>query len=642
MIFTDLSGQNLFTVMPEDKNVLPIKAVGWAKKFRENSLNKNTYLINLKSIKNIQKEGKFNFKLPEDNTVYTASFQDVQYTDDDNYYWSGLVYNSKKEYNGELHVFKQKGIVYAQINVTDRHFIIEDVSDEEGRTNGNNIYYLIEKDAIALNQYKCGVISDDSKREHSSEISDDLVTKAVETRAGPPCPAVVRIMVVYTLAAANAVPNINTYINDKMIELQSIVTASRTSTSFPQYKKYMFDVQLSHVALTSINDNGASGEHLLIQLGANAAIDQLRTQTKSDLVVLISNSSYMTSTGNYGVARAPFGDGTYIKSNGFAVVHVHHTGRYTFAHEVGHMFGCYHSNDDPTTSDTERRWWAKGKVLDAINKRTIMAELPDHLVTTSPRIPFFSNPFKQIPQEYYPSNYNYQPGEDLWLGTHRRRQNSIHMDSTAVRFISQYETGSDPFTVFINGPSDIYSPSNFTWCPVFACGIIPNQSYAYQWSWSPDGFNYFIMGNSECINSNVAYFGVSGSPATIKLKVKVTGFGGVYSEKIIDVRIHNNIQPRPVSNDTQNLKLKESIEINIFPNPTANRTTIDIKLSEENLVSVDILDDFGNVERSLLSKTKMISGRHALTSDTSDLKPGIKYLRVIEGRTVSTKPFYIK
>ena len=642
----DVKSQMLFTVEPEVLTQLPEKALKWRKVFKENIHNKEIYLINLKRIKDIQQKGKFNFKIPDDNTVFTAQFNNVKYTDDNNNFWTGNVYGDRDKYEGHLQLTTSNGKVYGEITISKGSYQIMDVSDTES-PNGKNLYYLIKKDDVLLNKYKCGVgheeINAVSAPEH--DLSNLKTALQVEQRTVT-CMKKVRIMVLYTPQAAAADPNIQTTIDGYIQEFNSIVEQSRTGP-----KK--FEVELAHKQqwwAKNITENSVgTGETFIEIMRTNATVVNLKSQYKADLVVLISNSSSMVAGGNYGHGIAPWktlgvngypsgpnDEHTFFQSSsGYASVHVNTSNRYTFAHEVGHNFGCNHDlfnfpgNGDENHYST-RRFWARGKVLSNINKRTIMAELPIELANMPDRIPYFSNPNKTFISDN---------GVSQNLGEPKSRQNMIHMDSTAVIYISQYEQGGETESIGISGPGDIYGAGQHTWCPTFSCGFATNYNYSYQWYWSQDGYNYTWLSNTECLIRTASSFGVYGNPATITLKLVVSGYTGVYSDTI-PVRIYSNIQPKPMTDNKMDNMLS-NIKIALYPNPSDDVIHIELSSDHQMKAKVDILDAFGRVEQNLGSDQTFEAGTHTLSYDIRSLSAGLKFLKVSDGKATTSKAFYI-
>jgi hypothetical protein len=131
--------------------------------------------------------------------------------------------------------------------------------------------------------------------------------------------------------------------------------------------------------------NLSSGSGLLNNIPA------IRNQYSADVVVMVRSASTGTSQGLFGVAFGiPTGASAINPDNGFALISTEFMigGRFTFAHEIGHIQGARHDNDNSTPS------YARGFVFSTsgISNRTIMAVGGSCNPPTGCRVQFFSNP----------------------------------------------------------------------------------------------------------------------------------------------------------------------------------------------------------------------------------------------------------
>ncbi|HMP32541.1 MAG TPA: hypothetical protein PKD85_23240, partial [Saprospiraceae bacterium] len=178
----------------------------------------------MQNIEKIQKNGRFNFKIPDEREVFTAVAKYVKYRDAFNYYWAGSIINQDKKYRGEIQITWKDGKVFGEVNVKGRHFTIENLNGDEDKTVRNPIHVLVEKEVHILDQMRCGV-------SHSKEEKGDSINQSeIPLESRSICPKIVRIMVLYTPAAANAVPNINAYIDQKWGELEMVLTNSQVNS----------------------------------------------------------------------------------------------------------------------------------------------------------------------------------------------------------------------------------------------------------------------------------------------------------------------------------------------------------------------------------------------------------------------------
>ncbi|MBN7138633.1 hypothetical protein A7A76_05845 [Lysobacter enzymogenes] len=197
-----------------------------------------------------------------------------------------------------------------------------------------------------------------------------LDPKFDEAKAGEKAPSVVRVMVVYTQAAANAVGNTLTKANLAITESNQSFANSAVNVRFELAGQYTnsyvsagFDTDLSRFAGTS--DGYLDSYHAT------------RNSIAADVNVLIITDPAYCGLGYLNSSA----------SNAFSVVGAScMTGYYSFAHEIGHNFGAHHdpSNGNNTIYPYGHGYWGPGNAW-----RTIMAY---SCGSNCPRLNYWSNP----------------------------------------------------------------------------------------------------------------------------------------------------------------------------------------------------------------------------------------------------------
>ena len=191
-----------------------------------------------------------------------------------------------------------------------------------------------------------------------------------EAAANAKAPTVVRVMVVYTQAAANSVGNITTKSNLAITESNQSFANSAVNVRFELAGNYTnsyvsagFDTDLSRFRGTT--DGYLDSYHTT------------RNSIAADVNVLIITDPAYCGLG-------------YLNSNAanaFSVVGAScMTGYYSFAHEIGHNFGAHHdpSNGTNTAYAYGHGYWGPGNAW-----RTIMAY---SCGSSCPRLNYWSNP----------------------------------------------------------------------------------------------------------------------------------------------------------------------------------------------------------------------------------------------------------
>ncbi|MFN8393121.1 MAG: zinc-dependent metalloprotease [Bacteroidia bacterium] len=173
---------------------------------------------------------------------------------------------------------------------------------------------------------------------------------------------------------------LNSQINYRMemarVERTSYVetTANTTATAYGVTSSYPSDLI-----------NLSTGAGLL------SAVPTLRNLYQADIVVMVRSQATNTAQGFYGIAYGvPVDPNVLNAGNAFCIISTQYMigGRFTFAHEMGHVQGARHDNHAAAPT------YARGYVFStaANNNRTIMAVGGSCNPPTGCRVQYFSNP----------------------------------------------------------------------------------------------------------------------------------------------------------------------------------------------------------------------------------------------------------
>jgi hypothetical protein len=125
--------------------------------------------------------------------------------------------------------------------------------------------------------------------------------------------------------------------------------------------------------------------------GLLSNVPTLRNLYNADVVVMVRSQATNSAQGFYGIAYGvPTGASALNANNAFALISTEYMigGRFTFAHEIGHIQGARHDNHAASPT------YGRGYIFSAAatNNRTIMAVGGSCNPSTGCRVQFFSNP----------------------------------------------------------------------------------------------------------------------------------------------------------------------------------------------------------------------------------------------------------
>ncbi len=92
---------------------------------------------------------------------------------------------------------------------------------------------------------------------------------------------------------------------------------------------------------------------------------------------------------------------------------------------------------------------------------------------------------------------------------------------------------------------------------------------------------------------------------------------------------------------TQEIPLSEILELNIFPNPAMDRTTIEIQQLQAATVTLECYNAQGTLQRTLLDRQLLPTGIHQVNLYTMDLAKGLYFLRIKTNEGQLTKKLMI-
>lgn len=290
----------------------------------------------------------------------------------------------------------------------------------------------------------------------------------------------IKVLVGYTAAAASASGSISGVINNAIADANTVYANSGINLTLTL--AYAAQTSYSEAGYTFAQHNGN------LQSGVLSDMDSWRNSYNADIVVLlVDDSDGGTICGRANTIQA-------VASTAFAVLDYACADdyRYSFAHELGHLFGARHDVlQDPTSTPYQ---YGHGYMDPSKNFVTVMGYQQSCLPAYCPVIPYHSSP-----NLYYggvvigTSNY-----EDVTrvIGNYK---------SVVVNFRSTLASTA------IAGAAQFPSSMSCTWSVSASGGTAP---YTYYWSGTPGGtytFSFYSGYYTASVTGSGNYY-YPGSP----------------------------------------------------------------------------------------------------------------------------------
>lgn len=515
--------------------------------------------------KNIEKEQSISFKL-NDGVLLSAELSEIENSDNEHYTWAGRPTNYKE--NGEYVILDvAKTGITGVIWYKSKMYEIKPISD---------IYHVIYQ----VDQSK--VSKDDTYNYFTGNSVIENVTKNVSV---PKTIQYYDVLAVYTPAAKFAAdPNAMgdpTYI-------ESTINIAKTQANIVYYNSIV-PVRIGNIYKEEISYTEISQEIDVNRLtgtsdGYMDNVHSMRTNYGADVVILFE-------VGGTAAGRAK---GIWVDAaNAFAVVnHQSAITRYTFVHEIGHLFGGEHEVEfDDWEYDPEPYNHVYTHAKTGLpNFQTLRGVKGDGSVY---REPYLSSPFNTAQIDGYECSLGDNVSDNVTL-VHSERA------STIAGFYDP------PLLVNVTGPTLLIGTQGGAKAPQYqaigtwyvnASGGVGN--YTYQWQY--DGYNGWTdySGETGTFLTKTLYYDANGHD----LRCVVTS--GSQTE-----------------NDEIHVYVTGDIFLKSNPNPFNPTTDLKFHLFEESNVIIEIFNIKGQKVTTLVNSTYNVGG-YSVKFDGSNLESGI-------------------
>lgn len=559
------------------------KGIDFDRKMRANYLVKRIDYAVIGNLRMAQKNGNLNFTLPGYSNRIKAKATYVEYISDNQYKWYGKADDGR----ADIILLCDDGKITGHISLPDGIFEIYPSPD------GDHIITTI--DLTKTKDVGCGT--------NDNNIQSDLpVLKEQSGARQETCPTVrpIRALFLITPAARSANPDINGTVNLSISQFNSCVYNSAVTSAavleLAGIQDYNFSVG---------NDASDDANRLAGEPGAQA----LRNNFSADIVILFMNANY---SARGAVATIGPNDGL-----AYGIVQVNYaTSTKTFAHEVGHIYGCRH-HDHNDTPDYARGYRIKNWLGIVVDNTIMVGGLNDNPAAN--RLLNFSNPNVSVSGRATGTSTN----------NNARRVGETFSIVRGFRADPPY-----PLAAYVTGPYEIMSSGWATYEAVYSCGSSP---YSFSWAYSLDGMNYYtVSSTTDTYNHPFYYQGIEPyyfyarativdglGNATTNFMMTYVGIspGGYYSARTAG---DNKLNTQP--NREDKTESVSDTDINLFPNPADNSIFVDYSFAQEGVVRAELINNQGGVVVSQHMGYQLV-GTHSFTMDIKNLEPGLYYVR---------------
>lgn len=575
----------LFTLIPE-LNLLKVPAHVQAKleELKRNKAFKSVRPVTLGNLARIQKNGILTFAIPGSGK-FTFYMNRVEADSESDYKWIG---RSSDGLHTAIFI-SEKGMVYGSFNTDNRSFQVYTI---------NGTSFLMENNNDVL------------KTCSTDNIPESIGSIIPKSNRKDNCNEAVRVLVVYTQKASNAVTNIGQTINQSIEQFNTAIDNSGIGSQQTN-KIILAGTQL--VTFPSTADPEAPNTSTNDAVGYvrdNTNIQSLRNQYQADLVVCLTDDVYGNTVGHS--ANIPASNSDYC-----AIVvstYSDRLGQATFTHEMGHLLGGRHQSDSggPSYSHGYKFVTNPPAPFDPSVSRTMM-----HVTELgSSQILYFSNP-----------NVSYVGSVTGNTSTNNVARRIGEVSPTVADFRS---TTNPSFNGYIQGPGNIGNSGSYQWELIYSCRNLTN----IEWRYSTDGFNFGSpIGSSEILNYNLS----SSNNGLFYLKCTVTTSNNETFSVTQYVSVNICSGCRLLS---ENIKSIEDNDIQLYPNPGQTRIMIDYFLENSSEVEMGVFDLMG---KAIVSKSLGIidPGKKRFELDVANWENGKYTLKLLAGNKVLSKVFVV-
>ena len=469
---------------------------------------------------------------------------------------------------------------------------------------------LVENDLTTNIKGDCGTTS---KRGQSQS---DSPPKAANGRRAS-CSDNIRVLFVFTQEAQAAVGNINDLANQCVNQFNTAITDSRANIG-PATQ-----ITAANVLPVTFNQNnsGAIGDDVT-ELVDSQQIKDLRDQNRADVVCLLTNANYTNAPGATPNNQIPATNaGAYLIAE---VSTAALAGRYTFAHEMGHLLGGRHDDDtNPPAYSHGFRFsaYTNGAQSTPDNFTTLMHRFIN--LAFEPRVLRYANPDATYGLSNTPT------------GTAGNNDVARRIRETAQSLVEFRPSLDNAINTQIDGPTTTSLNRYLSLEAVYGC----STPSSFEWSIGPQPFaNFTYTATGENLSLYItSYFANqnASSSGQMFVRLRTTFPGGYIATNYLVVYINRNGGRIGQEEPIEPLQI-----VKISPNPTSGEVKLIFTTITEAEARIDLIDAQG---RLVVSREEGVlpAGTHERIYSHSNLISGTYIYRVRSGRLAMAQKFII-
>jgi hypothetical protein len=571
-----------------------------------NDIYLNHFFVEVKSLVQIHEDGKIYVNLPDKQIEEMFVGKHIEYKDDDDFVYYGKL-DPCDDRDGSILLIEKDGSVFGQINIEEEIYELQDF--------GGHKNVLFKIDPMIYTESECAVLAtpDSIKSESSTPL---------QNRNSAACD--VRVLVLFT-------PRANLFGFPENVAINAINRSNIIAKNSDANIKF---------TLAGVAELQGFQELNLIDDTLDALIDDpvarnLRFDVfEADVVVLLTARQGGWMLGLQRILGVATLDEWQDDERAHAIVEIDAAlGNFTFTHELAHIFGCKHHDDNRGPADgmvfSARGhtfntgvfgFWGKDRI-------TVMRTLGG-----GERIEHFSNPDVKFRSKK--------------TGTSTR--NNAQQLSDMACIVADYVGFTPPFSVRIDGPLYGNNFDLYTWClDLTSC----NELSSVTWEYSVDGINYFTSINAPFptpqSSGNYCVSGVLPWNQTLYIRVNAICIDGTPFTAwtaIFNYSVDFPCDPNILEPQSKNAKFQDYFTSNenfmLYPNPAK-----DIIYFETNLENIKFIEVYDNTGRLIdfinlnTNSSRQYNIKVGNSLNLSQYKPGTYYIRAHNAELVVSQSF---